>query len=282
MSHESAAPLREPDGESSAEPPASSEIREVAAGVFVRQEPAALSPSLWKNREEPAFELKFQLFLEQARAVAHWAAEHLQLDPHADPELDNSYHVHGLYFDTPALDVFQRSPGYKKRKYRLRRYGDNPAIFLEQKRKSAGKVAKRRVEVAHAELERLRAAPIEIDWTGHWFHRRIARRLLQPTCLISYERQAFFACNGEGPLRLTLDRNVRSRPAEAWNVEPVLDGPVILPDQVLLELKYRKHLPALFKGLMHDFSLVPSSLSKYRLAIHATGRAAANGSPVDG
>lgn len=281
MNDESTDSLRDRNGEGPAEP-ASREIREVADGVFVRHEPSALSPSLWQNREEPTFELKFQLFQQQARALAHWAAGHLQLDPHADPALGNAYHVHGLYFDTPALDVFHRTPGFRKRKFRLRRYGKNPAVFLEQKRKSEGKVAKRRVEIAEPELERLRGIPTAIDWTGHWFHRRIARRLLQPTCLISYERQAFFGNNGEGPLRLTLDHHVRSRPADAWNVEPVLDGPVLLPDQVLLELKFRKHLPALFKVLMQDFLLVPTPISKYRLAMQVSGRAAANGRTADG
>src|SRR5262245_32002039 len=125
MNEESAGPLPCRNDESEAEPPASSEIREIASGVFARQEPTALSPSLWKDRDAPAFELKFQLFLEQARAIASWAANYLQLDPHADPGRDNAYLVHGLYFDTPAFDVYQRSPGYKKRKYRLRRYGEN-------------------------------------------------------------------------------------------------------------------------------------------------------------
>jgi hypothetical protein len=252
------------------------EIRQVADGVYLTQ--PALSPSLWSNREEPAFELKFQLPREQAGAIALWAAAHLQLDPHADPRLGDAYHVHGLYFDTSALDVFNRSPGYKKRKYRVRRYGDRSAVFLEQKRKLSGKVAKRRIEIAEAELERLREAPTATEWTGHWFHRRIARRLLQPTCLISYERQAFFGHTGDGPLRLTLDRNVRSKRAQSWLVEPVLDGPVMLPEQVLLELKYRKHAPALFRRLMQDFSLVPAPLSKYRLAIRSLGHAVENGS----
>lgn len=282
MNEDSAGPHEDRNGDAAAEPPAAREVREIAAGVFASGEPLALSPSLWQDREAPAFELKFQLFLEQARAVAAWAAQHLHLDPHADPARDNTYLVHGLYFDTPTLDVFHRTPGYKKRKYRLRRYGDNEAIFLEQKRKSGGKVAKRRVQVAEAELDRLRAIPTDLDWTGHWFHRRIAKRQLQPTCLISYERQAYFGHNAEGPLRLTLDRNVRTKTAESWNVAPVLDGPVMLPDQMLLELKYRRTMPALFKALMQDFGLTPAPLSKYRLAVEASGRAPVNGRSVHG
>ncbi|MBM3995600.1 MAG: polyphosphate polymerase domain-containing protein [Planctomycetes bacterium] len=238
-------------------------------------ESAALSPSLWKNREEPAFEIKFQLSQEQARQVALWAREHLQLDPHNRPELDDSYRIHGLYFDTPTLDVFHRSDGYKKKKYRLRKYGGNDSIFLEQKRKSGGKVAKRRVQVEHAELARLAVAPTDdLSWIGAWFHRRIAVRQLQPICLISYQRQAFFGQNAEGPLRLTLDRNIRAARAQEWTVAEVLDGLAMLSDSVLLELKFRRHMPGLFKGLMQDLSLTPGPLSKYRLAVEALGLAA--------
>jgi VTC domain len=257
------------------------DVREIANGAYSRERSASLSPSLWKDREEPAFELKFQLSQQQARDVAAWAAEHLNIDPHCRPELDYAYHIHGLYFDTPALDVFHRSPGYKRKKYRLRRYGSDVLIFLEQKRKSAGKVAKRRVQVDEAELERLREAPTDLDWHASWFHRRIATRRLAPTCLISYDRQAYFGHNAEGPLRLTLDRRVRCREADQWMVEPVETGIPMLMDEILLELKYRRHLPALFKGLVQDFALAPGPLSKYRLAIQALGRGNGAGGPVD-
>ena len=263
--------------------PGIDDIRQIADNVFTRQAPGptSLSPSLWNDREEPAFELKFQLDHEKARQIAQWAQQHLNLDPHAVPELGNAYHVHGLYFDTPALDVFQRSPGYKRKKYRLRRYGDTSFIFLEQKRKSGGKVAKRRIQVEEAELERLRELATDPAWLGSWFHRRITMRKLQPSCLISYERQAYFGQNAEGPLRLTLDRNVRTQNSDRWLVEEIVDGPR-LTEEVLLELKFRRHLPGLFKGLMQDFGLEPGPLSKYRLAIRALGRGNFAGESVDG
>lgn len=281
MNEESAGPVAGLNEDPASEPPASDNGRSFGNSASNGSDSAALSPSLWKDRESPAFELKFRIFRDQARAIAAWAAQYLQLDPHADPARGNTYLVHGLYFDTPSLDVFHRAPGYKKRKFRLRRYGNSDVIFLEQKRKAGGKVAKRRVQVEESELNRLREAPAEIDWTGHWFHRRIARRLLQPSCLISYERQAYFGLNAEGPLRLTLDQNVRGRVAEAWNVHPVLDEPVMLPDEVLLELKYRDHLPALFKMLIQDFALTPGPVSKYRLAVEKSGRTVSNGRSAD-
>lgn len=272
MNEGAPSPACDRNGVSTNGKPTAGEILEVANGVYTRAETAALSPSLWQNREEPAFELKFQLSLKQAQEVAAWANEHLHLDPHARPELGNAYHVHGLYFDTSNLDVFHRSQGYKRKKYRLRRYGENPLIFLEQKRKSQGRVAKRRVEVTETELPRLREAPVETEWLGAWFHRRINMRKLEPSCLISYERQAFFGHNAEGPLRLTLDCNVRGQNADGWTVGTAANGLPMTVDRVLLELKYRKHLPALFKGLMQDLALTPAPLSKYRLAIQALGR----------
>jgi hypothetical protein len=283
MIEDTASPSCERDGASSNGTPNHAEIREVAAGVYARQAPESLSPSLWLNREEPAFELKFQLREDQAQAVARWASQHLNLDPHADPKLGNAYRVHGLYFDTPALDVFHRAPGYKKKKYRLRRYGANTLVYLEQKRKSAGKVSKRRVQVIAAELERLRAgSPVDPEWPGHWFHRRISVRKLAPSCFISYERHAYFGENAEGPLRLTLDRFVQSQAANRWTVEEVVNGKSMLAGYVLLELKFRRQVPALFKAMMQDFGLTPGSLSKYRLAIQALGRAPASEEPADG
>ncbi len=275
MTEETSTPACNRNGDANGKP--SGDIREVANGVFTCTPPASLSPALWQNREEPAFELKFRLAEQQARDVAAWAAQYLQLDPHARPELGNAYRIHGLYFDTPALDVFHRTPGYKRKKYRLRRYGADPLIFLEQKRKSAGKVAKRRVEVADTDLERLRDTPTDADWLGAWFHRRLSVRRLEPSCHISYERQAYFGHHAEGPLRLTLDRRLRSQNAERWTVEEVAHGQPMMAEHVLLELKFRRHLPALFKGLMQDLALTPGPLSKYRLAIQALGRATLGG-----
>ncbi len=258
------------------------EIREVSNGVFTLHANASLSPSLWKDREAPAFELKFQVDERKALDLAAWADEHLNLDPHADPALNNSYRVHGTYFDTSALDVFHRSPGYKKKKYRLRRYGDNEMVFLEQKRKSAGRVAKRRIQIAQAELDRLREIPTDADWAGNWFHRRIAVRKLSPSCSISYQRQAYFGQNAEGPLRLTLDRHLRCRLADRLAVMEVTDGLPMLPEHVLLELKFRSHMPALFKSLMRDFALMPQSVSKYRSAVQALGLVGPNGGTPHG
>ncbi len=263
------------------EPDPRPKIVEVVGGAYTWQKSEeALSPSLWKNREEPAFELKFQLDHAKAELIRAWAREHLTPDPHGRPELGHAYLVHGLYFDTPALDVYKRSPRYKRKKFRLRRYGDASTIFLEQKRKSNGKVAKRRVLVAESDLQRLQEVP-DPQWDGHWFHNRLTLRGLVPSCLISYRRQAFFGHNSEGPLRLTLDYDLRSQATQQFKVEPVAAGTPMLADSVLLELKYRKNMPALFRSMMQDFGLTPGAVSKYRHAVEVIGRVPIGGGSSD-
>ena len=84
-------------------------------------EPAGpvLSPALADGAGQ-AFELKFLLPADRAGFVESWARRWLRPDPHG---LGGAYRILSLYCDTPGLDVYHRAPGYRRRKYRLRRYG---------------------------------------------------------------------------------------------------------------------------------------------------------------
>jgi hypothetical protein len=74
----------------------------------------------------------------------------------------------------------------------------------------------------------------------------------------------------EGSVRLTLDDDVRVLPASeaAFTSEP---GLPVLDDTVILELKYRRQLPVIFKQLVETFALRPQRASKYRLGVEALG-----------
>ena len=248
-------------------------VREIAPGLFASTSADSLSPSLQIGREAPAYEMKFLLDPAKVVAVSDWAVQHLQRDPHADPTRGNQYRIHSLYFDTAELDVLHKSPGYKRKKYRIRRYGSEALVYLEQKRKTGDRVAKRRVGIEDGEVDRLRDAVVEPEWLGHWFQHRLARRCLRPTCQISYDRQAFFTASAEseGPIRLTLDRGLICRPADGWTIGEFSEGTPLLVGETLLEMKFSGHLPALFKTLLQDHGIVARPLSKYRLAVVACG-----------
>src|SRR5438552_3351346 len=91
----------------------------------------------------PAFELKFQLTPAEAHAVKAWARQHLTPDPHGQ---DGTYRITSVYCDTPRIDVFHRTPGFRRSKFRVRRYDAAERVFLERKSKKKGRVKKRRVE----------------------------------------------------------------------------------------------------------------------------------------
>lgn len=231
------------------------------------------SPSLADPRAglAPAFEMKFVVDEPRAEQVEAWAQGRMAMDAHGETELGGAYRTISLYCDTPQLDVFLRSPSYKRRKYRLRRYGDASWLFLERKTRSGDRVAKRRTAVALEDLSPL-AQPLSLTtWPGHWFHRRLLARRLRPACQVGYLRKAYVGTGVDGPLRLTLDRQLHGALSEQWSIEPIVGGLPLLAGQIVLELKFRAVLPSAFKELMGDLRLTPCPVSKYRLCRQAWG-----------
>jgi hypothetical protein len=219
-----------------------------------------------ETREVRGFakEVKFIVSAAVGERIRAWAREHLSADPHGAGAFGDEYVTTSLYFDSPALDVFHGRGSYKRAKYRVRRYGSTDQIFLERKLRSKALLAKRRTAIALDDLA-LVAEPV-FDWSGRWFQRRLAARRLQPTCQVTYRRTAHV-----GPttaMRLTLDDQLRARPVTDLDFEQD-SGDRIFDAQVIVELKYRGIVPALFKRLLEDFRLTPQPVSKYRLAVSA-------------
>ena len=73
-----------------------------------------------------------------------------------------------------------------------------------------------------------------------------------------------------GPIRLTMDSGLRALPTTCIQFSNELGAP-LLEDQIILELKFRYGLPALFKYLLEEFALTPVRFSKYRFAAAALG-----------
>lgn len=226
-----------------------------------------------RENREFASEIKFLISPVLADIIRDWARARLAPDPNAGGAAGDTYRITSLYFDTEQSDVFHRRGSYGRSKYRVRRYGQSEVAFLERKLKTHGLLAKRRSIVKLDELDRLADTDAERVWPGRWFQRRLLARRLGPVCQISYLRTARVAMTSYGPIRLTLDENLRALPASGlWFSER--EGALILEEQVVLELKFRFEMPLLFKNLVGEYVLNPRTFSKFRLAATALGLAA--------
>ena len=231
-----------------------------------------MSPSTdTREYRESACELKFLVNLATSEALRLWARTHLQPDPHSDGESGDGYRITSLYFDTEHFDVFHRRGSFGRSKYRVRRYGTGEIAFLERKLKTKGLLAKRR-SIVHLERLGLLHGPTPVtDPDAFWFHRRLLARRLRPICQITYRRTARFALTDLGPIRMTLDDDLRALPVQALACDESRPAEAILPEHRVLELKFRGELPGLFRSLLQEFSLAPKTFSKYRHAARTLG-----------
>ena len=223
------------------------------------------------EKRDFAHEIKFLVTEAVAESALAWARKNLSPDPFAGGAIGDGYGVNSVYLDTAGFDVYHRKGSFGRCKYRVRRYGSEPAVFLERKLKTRGLVGKRRTRVADHEIALLEHNTAEPDWIGYWFHRRLLARRLEPKCQIAYDRIARVGTAPEGPVRMTLDRNVRSFPTSQWQLNDSGPWQPLLTHQCILEMKFRTSLPDLFKGIITQLGLQPLAMSKYRLSVQTFG-----------
>lgn len=216
-------------------------------------------------RTKWGYEIKLLASDAAVEAVLDWARATLA------PTGERPFPIRSLYFDTPDLDIYHRTGKQGRRKYRVRRCGEESVVALERKTKSKGRVRERRTIVAGDDLPRLRDLYETAGWDGEWFQRDLLERRLEPVCRIDYERLLHEGVVEGQPVRLTVDRHVRCAPAsgidladEASEVVPVLHDNIV-------EIHFAAALPAGLKTLLRDLNLSPRGVSKYRLGIEACG-----------
>jgi hypothetical protein len=137
--------------------------------------------------------------------------------------------------------------------------------------KRKDRVGKRRALVAAGEIGWLETDTTPAEWDGHWFHRRLQARQLHPVCQVSYSRLALAASSDLGAIRLTIDSRLVAIPAEGYAFRTGRGEELF--DKHIVELKFRRHLPAVFRELTRRFLLTPEPVSKYRRAAEVLGLA---------
>ena len=236
------------------------------------------------NNQFKRKEYKYYVPIGRLEQLRERTLMHMEHDDFCKRRPSGHYSVRSIYFDTRRrLFYFEKLDGVKiRKKLRVRCYDareDNPAAFLEIKRKYKNTIFKERAGVpitqtpnltngAHLTLSDEEPTYLQQAALDKFVY-LIKRLNLEPTVLVTYEREAFRGIE-EPDLRVTFDLNVRSY------VTPDIDDLFREEDLrtfadpwFILEVKFYGKLPFWIRQMIRDLRLRRQSISKYCWGIDA-------------
>ena len=95
-----------------------------------------------------AREIKFVVDAARGPELQAWMRANLAPDEFGSGPEHDQFETSSLYFETGQFDVFHRRGSFGKSKYRVRRYGSSPIMFLERKFRTDRVLIKRRTTAA--------------------------------------------------------------------------------------------------------------------------------------
>ena len=213
------------------------------------------------------YELKYIISPEQKEFFLERLKGHMEADAFGKTSIAS------LYYDTPNYRLIRTSlekPMFKE-KIRLRSYGmatDTSPVFLELKRKAYGIVYKRRVQTTIPLVKNFFDGNGDICAGGQinteiTYFRDFYKNLV-PSCLIIYDRTAYFEPGGD--LRLTIDENPRYR-VKDLDLRVSMEGISLLPEGYsIMEIKVQQAMPLWLTSILSDGRIYKASFSKYGAA----------------
>ncbi len=159
---------------------------------------------------------------------------HIRLHSALFSEIYHERVVHSLYFDTPDFRFFHdnREGLSVRTKIRLRWYGEDEDLHLEEKYRDGPLVGKARHEVPPLPLEDARTVVTTLEAAGLPDRIRLALRGLHPALFVRYRRRYFLSADHR--FRATVDEDVSYR---AFEGSSPWQRPFGL-ESTILELKY--------------------------------------------
>ncbi len=198
----------------------------------------------------------------------------------------SEYTVRSIYFDSRNFSCYaEKHEGIMlRRKFRIRGYNDltpESRVVMEIKRKIEARQKKYRSFVSFENIENfIRNGDIHKYVIQNGYNRdlsnaarfmyHIKKRHFIPTCLISYEREAYHGKLDQG-VRVTFDKNIRSRLYPALN--SLYDDnkmKLLFKNHFILEIKYfSQKMPVWARSVVQEFRLRNDALSKYTIGVDA-------------
>ena len=230
------------------------------------------------------FEFKYVLDAALRTEVEAELQHFVELDPYVAGQPDHLYFVRSLYFDDQALSAFHaKVDGMLTRsKFRVRTYGrtiDDPSPwFLEQKGRHNDLVVKHRAPVLgafdrHAKgyaLSRMLCQHVPPGAVRDQFEFDLYRKQIEPIVLVDYLRRPYVS-KFDPDFRLTLDSQLSAAQADTLFPGSAARHRQLLRGQCVMEVKFRRHVPAWFHRILQAYELRRQSISKICTATQALG-----------
>ncbi len=238
------------------------------------------------------FELKYRVTHTTALAIREFVSSYLVLDEFSADKPEFSYANYSLYLDSDDYQLYWDviNGNMNRYKLRLRYYDDLPhsPVFFEIKRRSDNAILKKRAAVRREAVPLLLAG--QLPEPGHLLSTKAEYlsavqhfcRLMhdigaRPRTRVGYLREAWVSQH-DNSVRVTLDRQIRSKPQLSWELSTDFEGGVapFEPD-VILEIKFTARFPDWLRELVRAFGAVQCGAAKY-----ADGVALMQGSEITG
>lgn len=220
-------------------------------------------------------ELKYYLNALEYNALRRKISEFLPLDPYSNDE--EGYRISSLYFDgIHQHSIYDKNNGiFHREKYRIRIYnGSDKKITLERKSKRGDFICKESAPLTKKEYNAILKGNVEILADTEKpllrdFYAELLYRNFQPVVIVDYIREAYIY--EPGNVRITFDKQLKA----TVNTIDLFDDKkisqeVLLPEQVILEVKFDHFLPDVIRQLLQPERIVRSAISKYVLCREVT------------
>lgn len=222
------------------------------------------------------FEFKYLLSPQLRKDLESELKFFLEFDPYVENQPHHQYFVRSLYFDDPSYSAFfDKVDGIHTRsKFRVRTYtktqGDDTPQFLEIKGRHNNLVLKHRVQLtsnglsANVRSDRLSAELLQLapsSTVGQKFEYELFRKQLRPVAVVDYLRRPYIS-RFDPEFRLTFDNNLSTTMTRALFPGSQERTRQILPGYTVMEVKFRRTIPAWFHRLIQAYELRRVSISK--------------------
>lgn len=229
-------------------------------------------------QEFSRFEFKYILNENLKKKVESQIKHFMKYDGYVHPELNNSYFVRSLYFDSPSsFNFYEKIDGIKKRKkFRLRTYDKKfgeTALFIEQKGRNVNRVFKHRTLIEDRDIEKF-YDPTDFNYlTKNYGNMKIinefitdtVKRKVSPVVLVDYVRRPYVS-DYDMNFRVTFDSHIMAKASKTLfpdneNFLHCLSG------YTILEVKFFRKIPAWFHKIILVYNLERVSVSKFVLGM---------------